>query len=111
MDVWGELFKIISGSGVSLLGLPGYIFMSVPFIAGLVLGFLVKKALKVAIIGLVAMAAALYFGVINMGDLKQHLQTALNYGPEAMQYAAMLFAMLPLGTGFAVGLIVGLKFA
>jgi len=110
MDVWGYLFKIISGSGISLFGMPGYVFMAMPFIVGLVLGFLVKKALKIAIIGTVAIAAGLYFGVVSMADLKQYLQTALNYGPEAMQYAAMLFAMLPLGTGFAVGLIVGLKF-
>jgi uncharacterized membrane protein (Fun14 family) len=45
-----------------------------------------------------------------MGELKNYLEVIQSYGPFAIQYAAMLFAMLPLGTGFAVGLIIGLKF-
>ena len=112
MAVWDDLFKIVGGGlpTVSLYGLPGYAFMSIPFITGLVLGFLIKKALKIAIIGIAAIGAGLYFGVISMGELKNYLETAQHYGPEAMQYAAMLFAMLPLGTGLIVGILIGLKF-
>lgn len=111
-SVWDQLFKILGGQipSVSLFGLPGYAFFAMPLIIGLILGFLIKKALKIVVIALVAVAAGLYFGVVTMGDLQKYLQTTMKFGPEAMQYAAILFAMLPLGTGLIIGLIIGLKF-
>ncbi len=112
INVWDQLLKILSGQlpNVSLLGLPGYAFFAMPLIIGLVLGILVKKTLKLVVIVLIAVAAGLYFGVLNMGDLQNTLAKAQDYAPIAMQYAALLFGMLPLGTGFFIGLIIGLKF-
>ena len=113
-SVWDALFKILSGQiplqNVSLFGLPGYAFFAMPFVVGLVLGFLVKKALKIVIIAIVAIAALLYFGVLTMGSMQTYLQTIMGYSPLAMQYAAILFGMLPLGTGLIIGLLIGLKF-
>jgi len=111
-NIWDELFKILGGQipNVSLFGLSGYTFLAIPLVAGLILGFLIKKALKIVLIAVVAIAAGLYFGVLTMGDLQKYLQTAKGLGPEAMHYAAILFAMLPLGAGFFIGLIIGLKF-
>ncbi len=111
-SVWDQLFKILSGQipNVSLLGLPGYAFFAMPFVIGLILGFLIKKTFKIAIIALIAVAAGLYFGVLTMGNLQTALQKAQDYSPLAMQYAALLFGMLPLGAGLLVGFIIGLKF-
>ena len=69
-----------------------------------------KKALKIVIIALIAIAAGLYFGVLNMGQLQDTLSKAQGYTPLAMHYAALLFGMLPLGAGLIIGFIIGLKF-
>lgn len=117
MALWDDLLSILSSGkipgvpgDITLLGLPSIAFLSIPLVAGLVLGFLVKKAIKIAAIGIIAVGAGLYFGVLSMDSLKNALQVTKSYGPEAMQYAAILFGMLPLGTGFIAGLIIGLKF-
>jgi len=94
----------------SLFGLPASIFMTMPFIIGLILGFMIKKALKWAVIGIVIVGAALYLGVLNMGDIQKYLVTLKQNAPEIMQYAAIILGMLPLGMGLAVGLIIGLKY-
>lgn len=112
-SVWDALFKILGGqipAVPSIFGLPGYAFLAMPIVVGLILGFLVKKALKIVVIAIIAITAGLYFGVLSMSDLQKYFQTATAFGPEAMHYAAILFAMLPLGTGFFIGLIIGLKF-
>jgi len=117
MAIWEDLLSILSSgkipgipSEITFFGLPSLAFLSIPLIAGLVLGFLVKKALKIALIGIIAVGAGLYFGVLSMDTLKTALEIGKSYGPEAMQYAAILFGMLPLGIGFIIGLIIGLKF-
>lgn len=112
INVWDELFKILGGQipNVSLFGLPGYAFLVGPLVIGLVLGFLIKKALKIVLISIAAIALGLYFGVFMLSDVQKYLQITKGLGPEAMHYAAILFAMLPLGTGFFVGLVIGLKF-
>jgi len=94
----------------SLLGLPATIFMSVPFILGLILGFLIKKALKWAVIGIIVVGGGLYLGVLNMKDIETYLRALGKYAPELMQYAAIVLGMLPLGLGLAVGLLIGLKY-
>ena len=42
INVWDQLLKILSGQlpNVSLFGLPGYVFFAMPFVIGLILGFL-----------------------------------------------------------------------
>ena len=111
-NVWGELFKIALSQvpNVSFNGIPGIGFLSIPLVVGLVLGFFVKKALKITLIGLIIVSGGLYLGVLSMSDIQYYLEVGKGFGPEVMQYAAILFGMLPLGLGFFVGLLIGLKF-
>lgn len=93
----------------SLFGLPTIAFMSVPFVAGLVVGFLLKKALRIALILLIIAGAGTYFGVfsISFDQLKNAISVA---GPVAQHGAAIVIGMLPLGVGLIVGLILGFKY-
>lgn len=106
------MIKIALGQipNVSFNGIPGIGFLAIPFVIGLVLGFLVKKALKLALLGLIVVSVGMYFGVVNMTDIQRYLEITKNLGPQAMQYAAVLYGMLPLGAGFFIGLVIGLKF-
>ncbi len=104
----GDVLSFITEG--SLFGLSTAVFMSIPFIVGLVIGFMIKKALKWAVIGLVIVGGALYLGVLNMADVSKYLITLKQNAPEIMHYAAMLLGMLPLGVGLVVGIIVGLKY-
>jgi uncharacterized membrane protein (Fun14 family) len=110
-NIVDELIKILSGHvpNVSLFVLLGYAFLSIPLVIGLILGFTVKKAFKIVIIAIVIVASSLYFGILTMSDLRFYLQAVKGFGPEVMHYAAILFTMLPLGIGFTIGFIIGLK--
>ncbi len=106
LDLLGDLLGYITGS---LGGLPTIAVMAIPFIVGIVVGFLVKKVLKWAIIvGIIALVVA-YFGFFGLslstlGDL------ATQYGSIAAQGAIILFGLLPLGLGFLLGLVLGFIF-
>ena len=105
-DLLGDLLSKITGS---IGGLPTIAIMAVPFVVGLVVGFLVKKVLKWAIIAGIIVVVIAYFGFFglslsSLGDL------ATKYGPVAAQGAIALFGLLPLGIGFIIGLILGFIF-
>ncbi len=106
LDLIGDLLGKLSGS---FAGLPTIAVMAIPFIFGLIVGFLVKKVLKWAIIAAVILVIVAYFGFFGLslstlGDL------ATKYGPIAIQEAILLFGLLPLGIGFIIGLILGFIF-
>jgi uncharacterized membrane protein (Fun14 family) len=104
MGVFEDIFSfIISGT---IAGLPTIVVMLLPLIIGLVVGFLVRKFLKLAIIGIVVILIAAYLGFfgLNLGTLKD---LADQYGPIAIQYGTLIMGILPLGVGFFVGLIIG----
>lgn len=112
-ELMGDILKLITeGSiGFGSFQLPTLAFMGLPFVLGLIIGILIKKAIKIAIVLLAAMGALMYFGVLSFSDLKVGAANLWDmYGTEAQQYAAMLVGMLPLGIGLVIGLIVGLKF-
>jgi hypothetical protein len=102
-----ELLGFI-GSG-SIGGLPPLAVMAIPFVLGLVVGVLVKKFFKIAVIAVVIIVLASYFGFFNLslGSLKD---TAARYGPLTFHYAALLLGMLPLSVGLIIGLIIGFLF-
>jgi len=83
--------------------------MAIPFIIGLIIGFFVKKALKIAIIAGIIVVIVSYLGLfgLSLGALKD---IADQYGPSAVHYGVLLIGMLPLGLGFIVGLIIGFVF-
>lgn len=102
-----ELLGFI-GAG-SIGGLPPLAVMAIPFVLGLVVGFLVKRLLKIAMIAGVIIALVSYFGFLNLsiGSLKD---LAARYGPLTFQYAALLLGMLPLSIGLIIGLVIGFLF-
>ena len=80
--------------------------MIIPFILGLVVGYLVHKFLKIAIVAAIILVVVSYFGFfgLSLGALKD---LSDSYGPITVQYGALLIGILPLGIGFIVGVIIG----
>ncbi len=108
--VLGLLEEIIQfiGSG-SIAGLPSLVAMAIPFVLGLIVGFLVKKSFKIAVIAGVIIVLVSYFGFFSL-SLDSLKDMAARYGPLAFQYAALLLGMLPLSVGLIIGLIIGFLF-
>jgi uncharacterized membrane protein (Fun14 family) len=84
--------------------------MIIPFVIGLIVGYLVHKMLKIAIIAAIILVVVSYFGFfgLSLGALKD---LSDKYGPIAVQYGILLIGMLPLGIGLIVGLIIGFIFS
>lgn len=104
MAVLDEIFGFITSGSIG--GLPTFVVMILPFIIGLIVGYLAHKFLKIAIIAAVIIVVVAYFGFfgLSLGTLKNVAET---YGPVAVHYGALLIGMLPLGLGFFVGAIIG----
>jgi uncharacterized membrane protein (Fun14 family) len=96
------------GSG-TFGGIPTLVVMAIPFIIGLILGFFVKKLLKIAIIAIVLVFIASYLGFFTL-SLEALKNIALQYGPLAIHAGVLLIGILPLGIGFLVGLVIGFIF-
>jgi hypothetical protein len=80
--------------------------MAIPLVVGLIVGCLVKKFLKWAIIATIIVISIAYFDFfgLSFAALKN---LADQYGPIAIQEAILLFEMLRLGIGFIIGAIIG----
>jgi uncharacterized membrane protein (Fun14 family) len=85
------------------------VIMIIPFIVGLIIGFFIKKMLKIAIIAAIIVVIASYLGFFGL-SLGALAGVAEQYGPAALHYGVLLMGMLPLGLGFVVGLILGFLF-
>jgi len=107
MALLDELLKYISSGQV--FGLPTMAFMAIPFVVGVVLGLMIKKALKMAILLTIIVALATYLGIVSVSLDK--LKAVFDaYGSQAAMYAAMVIALLPLSAGLVIGLIIAFKF-
>ncbi len=102
-DLLGFIF---SGN---IAGIPTLIIMAVPFIIGLIIGFLIKKFLKLIILITIIAIIASYLGffTLNLSFLKNIADT---YGPQVIHYGTILIGILPMGIGFFAGLIIGFLF-
>jgi uncharacterized membrane protein (Fun14 family) len=107
LDLIGDLLGFITGG--TLAGLPTIVVMAIPFIVGLIVGFLVKNFLKWAIIAGIILVVVAYLGFFGL-TLSGLQNMAETYGPMAIQGGILLFGILPLGIGFVVGLILGFIF-
>ena len=113
MELWilGAIDDVIHfiTSG-TIAGLPTIVVMILPFIVGLIVGYLVHKFLKIAIVAAVILVIVAYFGFfgLSLGTLKS---LSDKYGPIAIQYGTLLIGILPLGLGFIIGLIIGFIFS
>ena len=108
MGVLEDIFGFITSGSIG--GLPPIVVMIIPFIIGLIVGYLVHKVLKIAIIAAIILVIVAYFGFfgLSLGSLKGIADT---YGPIAIQYGVLLMGMLPLGLGLIVGFIIGFIFS
>jgi uncharacterized membrane protein (Fun14 family) len=108
LGVLEDVFGFITSGSIG--GLPPIVVMIIPFIIGLIVGYLVHKMLKIAIIAAIILVVVSYFGFfgLSLGALKGLSDT---YGPIAVQYGALLMGMLPLGIGLIVGFIIGFIFS
>lgn len=104
MGILEELINFITAG--SLGGLPPIVMMIIPFVIGLVLGYLVHKMLKIAIIAIIIIVIVAYFGFFGL-SLDALKGIADTYGPIAIQYGVLLMGMLPLGLGLIVGFVIG----
>ena len=108
MGVIDDIFRFITSGSIG--GLPPIVVMIIPFVIGLIIGYLVHKMLKIAIIAAIILVVVSYFGFfgLSLGALKDLSDT---YGPIAVQYGTLLMGMLPLGIGLVVGFIIGFIFS
>ncbi len=97
------LHFITSGS---IAGLPPFVVMIIIFVIGLIVGYLVHLFLKIAIIAVIILFIAAYFGFfgLSLGELKNY---ATQYGSIVYQYGALIIGILPLSIGFVLGIIIG----
>jgi uncharacterized membrane protein (Fun14 family) len=103
-----DVIRFITSGNIG--GVPTIVVMILPFIIGLIVGYLVHKFLKIAIIAAIVLVVLAYFGFFGL-SLSALKDLADKYGPIVYQYGVLLIGMLPLGIGFIVGLIIGFIFA
>ena len=108
MSLLDELIRFITQG--STQGIPAIAVMAISLVLGLVVGYFVKKLLKLAIIVLIILAVLTYFGFLSLsfGSITELIAT---YGPAVAQYAMLILGILPLSIGFIIGLIIGFIFA
>jgi len=102
-----EFLRFIGGG--SIAGLPPLVVMAIPFILGLIVGFLIKKSLKKALIIGIIIAAVTYFGFFSL-SLDGLEDIIAQYGPMSVHYMVLLLGMLPLSVGLIIGLAIGFLF-
>ncbi|HEY4674669.1 MAG TPA: hypothetical protein VIH48_01300 [Candidatus Bathyarchaeia archaeon] len=104
MGILDELLGFLTQGSIG--GIPPLVLMIIPFIVGLIIGYFVKKLLKIAVIAIVIIAVITYFGFFGLswGSLTGLIDT---YGSQVVYYAGLLMGILPLGLGFVIGLVVG----
>jgi uncharacterized membrane protein (Fun14 family) len=102
-----EIFGFITSGSIG--GIPTLLIMALPLIAGLIIGFFVKKILKFAVIAAILAVVASYLGLFTI-SLDSLGSIAEEYGPAAFHYGALLIGILPLSLGFIIGLMLGFLF-
>ena len=104
MGAIDDVFRFITSGSIS--GIPTIVVMILPFVIGLIVGYLVHKFLKIAIIAGIILVVVAYLGFFGL-SLSALKNLSDIYGPIAVQYGALLIGILPLGLGFIVGLVIG----
>lgn len=108
MSILDDLLGLVAGS---FHGLPTLAVMVLPFVAGLLVGIIIKKILKIGLIIAAIAIVASYFGFINLSDAAREAKSLVSrYGPEITNYMSLTIGILPLGLGFFVGFAIGLLF-
>jgi uncharacterized membrane protein (Fun14 family) len=108
LALFDDLVRFITSG--SLMGLPTIVVMVIPFLIGLIVGYLSHKILKIAIVAAVIVVVVAYFGFFGL-SLTALKNLADQYGPIIIQYGALLMGLLPLSVGFVIGVVVGFIFS
>jgi Uncharacterized conserved protein len=108
MGILEDIFSFITSS--SMGGIPTIVWMILPLIVGVVVGYLLHKFLKVAVVIGVIVAIAAYLGYISLST-ESMSGLVDKYGPAVVQYGTLLIGILPLGIGFIIGFAVGFLIA
>jgi len=108
LAILDDIFRFITSGNIG--GIPTIVVMILPFVVGLIVGYLVHKFLKIAIIAGIILVVVAYLGFFGL-SLSALKNLSDIYGPVAIQYGVLLIGILPLGLGFFVGLIIGFIFS
>jgi len=108
LSILDDLTHLMSGNIGSL---PSLLVMALPLIVGLVLGYVVKRALKIGLILVAVALVASYFGMLSLSSMTGEVQTLVTkYGPVAQSYVSLFFGIVPLSIGLIVGFLLGFIF-
>jgi uncharacterized membrane protein (Fun14 family) len=108
MAILEDIIGFITSNTIS--GIPAIVWMILPLIIGVVVGYLLHKFLKIAVIIAVIVAIAAYFGYVSLSTASMS-SLIDQYGPMVVQYGTLLIGILPLGIGFIIGFAVGFLIA
>lgn len=82
--------------------------MAFPLIVGIIMGYILRKAIKIGIIIVLIVLVATFFGFISLANVEQGAKQLISeYGPSAASYVAILFGIVPLSVGLVIGIIIG----
>ncbi len=107
LDIISDILGFITNGNFA--GIPTLVVMAIPLIVGLIVGFLVKKILKWAIIAGIIVLILSYLGFFGL-SLSALQDLAVKYSPIVYQYGILLIGILPLSVGFVIGVILGFIF-
>ena len=104
MGIIEDIFGFISSGNFG--GVPTIVWMILPLIIGIIVGYFAHKFLKIAVIVGVIVAIASYLGYLSLSATSM-ASLVEQYGPTVIHYGTLLIGILPLGIGFAIGFVIG----
>jgi len=106
LTIISDLFHLIGGSLGG--GIPSLAVMAIPLIVGLVVGFLLRKALVIGIVLVFVALIVSYLGFVSLSSIEQGTKSLVaTYGPVASSYVAVFLGIIPLSIGLVIGIIIG----
>ncbi len=108
LSILDDLTHLMSGN---IGGLPSLAVMAVPLVVGLILGYIVRRVLKIGLILVAVALIASYFGFVSLSGMTSEAQSLVTkYGPIANSYVSLFFGIIPLGIGLVIGFLLGFIF-
>ncbi|MGB9729047.1 MAG: hypothetical protein ACP5GU_02110 [Thermoprotei archaeon] len=99
---WGTISNFVLNGTISGIPVAGFSLFS--FILGLVIGYLLRRLIKLALlVGFIVILAS-YLGFINVSEVKNMAQ---KYGPDIISYLALIIGIIPVSLGLVIGLVIG----
>ncbi len=82
--------------------------MAIPLIVGIIVGYLIRKALVIGIVLVLVALVASYLGFVSLASIEQGTKSLIaTYGPVASSYVAIFLGIIPLSIGLVIGIIIG----